>query len=108
MSFSLATSENWRDQQGDRQSRTEWHEIKIFNEHLANTAEQYVKKGAKLYIEGQIETRKFTDKDGNQRVSTEIVLRFNAALEMLDRKPADEPPAPSQRQPRTQTKPAPR
>ena len=91
VSFSIATSENWRDQAGERQSRTEWHEVKIFHDQLGSIAEQYVKKGSKLYLEGQIESRKYTDSSGVNRTATEIVLRWNASLEMLDRKPNDAP-----------------
>jgi single-strand DNA-binding protein len=86
VSFSLATSESWRDQAGQKAERVTWHDIKIVNEHLAGIAEQYVKKGSKVYVEGQIESRKFTDRQGVDREVKEVVLRFNAALELLDRR----------------------
>jgi single-strand DNA-binding protein len=90
-SFSVATSESWKDQSGERQERTTWHNIVIFNEHLVEIAEKYVKKGSKVYLEGAIQTRKWTDRDGNERYSTEIVLaRFRGELQVLDGKPAGE------------------
>jgi single-strand DNA-binding protein len=86
VNFSIATSESWRDKaSGERKERTEWHNIVIFNENLAKVAEQYLKKGSKVYVEGQLQTREFTDKDGNQRKSTEVVLqRYRGELTMLD------------------------
>ena len=86
VNFTLATSENWRDKaSGERKERTEWHRIVIFNENLAKIAEQYLHKGSKVYIEGQLSTRKWTDKDGNEKYTTEIVLnRFRGELQMLD------------------------
>src|SRR5689334_15762230 len=86
VNLSVATSENWKDKQtGERKERTEWHRVVIFNENLAKIAEQYLKKGAKVYLEGQLQTRKYTDKDGNEKYSTEVVLQgFNSALTMLD------------------------
>ena len=85
-SFSLATSETWKDRNtGERKEKTEWHRISVFNEGLVRVVQNYVKKGSKLYIEGQLETRKWQDKDGNERYTTEVVLRgFNAVLTMLD------------------------
>ena len=82
----IATSENWRDKQtGERQERTEWHNIVIFNEHLAKIAEQYLKKGSKIYIEGQLQTRQWEDQSGQKRYTTEIVLqRYRGELQMLD------------------------
>ena len=82
----LATTENWRDKQsGERKERTEWHSVVIFNEQLAKVAEQYLKKGAKVYIEGQLQTRKWQDKDGQDKYSTEVVLqRYRGELTMLD------------------------
>jgi len=90
--FSLATGEAWRDKTtGERKERTEWHRVVIFNEALAKIAEQYLKKGAKVYVEGQIRTRKWTAQDGGDRYTTEIVLSaFGAQLAMLDR--AERPP----------------
>ncbi len=86
VNLSVATTESWRDKNsGERQSRTEWHRVVIFNEGLARIAEQYLKKGSKVYIEGQLQTRKWQDRDGNDRYSTEIVLQgFNSVLTMLD------------------------
>ncbi len=82
----IATSESWRDKSsGERKEKTEWHKVVIFNENLAKVAENYLKKGSKVYIEGQIQTRKYTDKDNIERYSTEIVLQnFNGTLTMLD------------------------
>ncbi len=87
--FSLATSENWKDKNtGERQERTEWHTVAIFNEGLAGVAERFLKKGSKVYIEGQLQTRKWQDKDGNDRYSTEVVLRGpNSVMTMLDGAP---------------------
>lgn len=84
--FSLATSESWKDKQsGQRQERTQWHKVVVYNQPLVNVAEQYLKKGAKVYVEGQVETRKYTDKDGQEKYVTEIVLRpFRGELTMLD------------------------
>jgi single-strand DNA-binding protein len=84
--LSVATSESWRDKAtGERKERTEWHRVVIFNENLGKVAEQYLRKGAKVYLEGQLQTRKWTDKDGAERYSTEVVLqRFRGELVMLD------------------------
>ena len=86
VSFSVATSETWRDKgTGERKERTEWHRVVIFNENLGKIAEQYLKKGAKVYLEGQLLTRKFTDKNGQERQTTEVVLqRFRGELTLLD------------------------
>ena len=86
VSFSLATTESSADKStGQRKDRTEWHNIVIFNENLGKLAEQHCKKGSKVYVEGQIQTREYTDKDGNQRKSTEVVLqRFRGELTLLD------------------------
>jgi single-strand DNA-binding protein len=86
VNLSVATSETWRDKSsGERRERTEWHRVVIFNEHLAKVAEQYLKKGSKVYIEGQLQTRKYTDKDGVEKYTTEVVLqRFRGELTMLD------------------------
>jgi len=85
-SFSLATSENWKDKNtGERREKTEWHRISVFNEGLIRVIQSYVKKGSKLYIEGQLETRKWQDRDGNDRYTTEVVLRgYGGNLTMLD------------------------
>lgn len=82
----IATSETWRDKSsGERRERTEWHRVVIFNENLARVAEQYLKKGAKVYIEGQLQTRKYTDNSGVEKFSTEIVLQaYRGELTMLD------------------------
>ena len=84
----IATSESWKDRNtGERRERTEWHSVAIFSEPLARIAEQYLRKGSKVYIEGQLETRKWQDQSGQDKYSTEIVLRgFNATLTMLDGK----------------------
>jgi single-strand DNA-binding protein len=86
VNFTLATSENWRDKtSGERKEKTEWHNIVIFNENLGKVVEQYCKKGSKVYVEGQLQTRKWQDKDGNDRYTTEIVLqRFRGELTLLD------------------------
>lgn len=83
--MTVATSENWTDKaSGEKKSRTEWHRISIFQERLVDVVEKYLKKGAKVYIEGQLETRKYTDQSGQEKYSTEIVLRpFKGELVML-------------------------
>lgn len=82
----IATSESWRDKNsGERKEKTEWHRVVIFSEGLCRVAEQYLKKGAKVYIEGQLQTRKWTDQSGVEKYSTEVVLQgFNSTLTMLD------------------------
>ncbi len=82
----VATSESWRDKAtGERKEKTEWHRVVIFNEGLCKIVEQYLKKGSKIYLEGALQTRKWTDKDGIERYSTEVVLQgFNSQLTMLD------------------------
>jgi single-strand DNA-binding protein len=84
--LSVATSESWRDKAtGERKEKTEWHRVVIFNEGLCKVAEQYLKKGAKVYLEGQLQTRKWTDQAGIEKYSTEVVLQgFNSNLTMLD------------------------
>lgn len=83
--FSIATSEQWKDKQGQRQEKTEWHNIAVFSDGLVGVIERYVKKGSKLYIEGKMQTRKWTDRDGNDKYTTEVVLQgFNGTLTMLD------------------------
>jgi len=86
VSFSVATSENWKDRaSGERKEKTEWHNVSIFSEGLARVAEQYLKKGSKVYLEGQLETRKWQDQSGNDRYTTDVVLRnFNSAMVLLD------------------------
>jgi single-strand DNA-binding protein len=82
----IATSESWKDKtSGERKERTEWHSVAIFNENLVGVAERFLKKGSKVYLEGQLETRKYTDKDGNERYTTEVVLRpYRGELTLLD------------------------
>jgi len=81
----IATSEQWKDKDGNRQERTEWHQVVIFNENLGRVAKNYLRKGSKVYLEGQIQTRKWQDQSGNDRYSTEIVLqRFRGELVLLD------------------------
>jgi single-strand DNA-binding protein len=81
----VATSENWKDKDGNRQERTEWHRVVIFNENLGRVAKNYLRKGSKVYLEGQIQTRKWQDQSGADRYSTEIVLqRFRGELVLLD------------------------
>ncbi len=84
--LSLATSETWRDRNsGERRERTEWHRVVIFNERLCEIAEKYLRKGSKIYVEGQLQTRKWTDQQGQERYTTEVVLqRFRGELTMLD------------------------
>src|ERR1700733_4474906 len=87
VNLTVATSDTWRDKNtGERKERTEWHRVVIFSEGLAKVAEQYLKKGSKVYREGQLQTRKWQDQQGQDRYSTEVVLQgFNSALTMLDR-----------------------
>lgn len=82
----IATSETWRDKNtGERREKTEWHRVVVFNEGLCKVVEQYLKKGSKVYIEGALQTRKWTDQSGQERYSTEVVLQgFNSVLTMLD------------------------
>ena len=83
----IATSETWKDRNtGERRERTEWHSVAIFNENLARLAQQYLRKGSKVYLEGQLETRKWQDQSGNDRYSTEVVLRpYKGEMTFLDR-----------------------
>jgi single-strand DNA-binding protein len=83
----VATSENWKDRDGNRQERTEWHRVVIFNENLGRVAKSYLKKGSKVYLEGQLQTRKWQDQSGQDKYSTEVVLqRFRGELVLLDRR----------------------
>jgi len=86
VNLSLATSESWKDKQsGERREKTEWHRVVIFNEHLADIAEQYLHKGSKVYVEGSLQTRKWTGNDGQERYTTEVALqRYRGELTMLD------------------------
>jgi single-strand DNA-binding protein len=81
----IATSESWKDRDGNRQERTEWHNVVIFNENLGRVAKNYLRKGSKVYLEGQLQTRKWTDQNGNDKYTTEVVLqRFRGELVLLD------------------------
>jgi len=86
VNLTLATSETWNDRaSGERKERTEWHRVVIFNDRTADVAERFLKKGAKIYVEGSLQTRKWTDQSGQERYTTEVVIgRFNGALTMLD------------------------
>ena len=86
VNLTLATSETWNDRaSGERKERTEWHRVVIFNDRVADVAERYLKKGAKIYVEGAMQTRKWTDQSGQERYTTEVVIgRFNGTLTMLD------------------------
>ena len=86
VNLNVATSETWRDKMsGERKDKTEWHRVVIFDENLARIAEQYLRKGSKVYLEGQLQTRKWQDQSGADRYSTEVVLqRFNSAMVLLD------------------------
>jgi single-strand DNA-binding protein len=92
VNFTLATSETWNDRSsGERKERTEWHRVVIFNERLADVAERFLRKGRKVYVEGALETRKWTDQSGQEKYTTEVVLRnFRGELTMLDNTRADE------------------
>jgi len=84
VNFRIATSERWNDRDGNRQERTEWHNIVIFNENLGRIAKQYLRKGSSVYVEGQLQTRKWQDNNGNDRYTTEVVLqRFRGELTLL-------------------------
>lgn len=99
-SFPLATSEAWKDKAtGEKKEKTEWHRVSIYNEKIAEIAAQYLKKGAKIYIEGQLETRKWHDKDGQEKYTTEVVLRpYKGELVILGRPPSDSAPQPAANQ----------
>ena len=88
VNLSIATSESWKDKSsGERKEKTEWHRVVIFNKNLADVAEKYLRKGSKVYLEGALQTRKWTDKDGAEKYSTEVVLQnFRGELTMLDGK----------------------
>ncbi|GLR46706.1 single-stranded DNA-binding protein [Sphingomonas astaxanthinifaciens] len=86
VNLTVATSENWKDRDGNRQEKTQWHNVAIFAEGLGKVAKNYLKKGSKVYLEGQLETRKWQDQNGQDRYTTEVVLRqFNSTLVLLDR-----------------------
>lgn len=86
VNFSLATSESWKDKSsGERREKTEWHRVAVFNPNLAEIAERYLRKGSKVYVEGQLQTRKWTDQNGQERYATEVVLQqFRGELTLLD------------------------
>jgi len=85
VNLSVATSERWKDREGNPQERTEWHRVAIFNDRLGDVAERYLRKGSKVYLEGQLQTRKWTDNSGQERYTTEVVLqRYRGELTMLD------------------------
>ncbi|MEO5337698.1 MAG: single-stranded DNA-binding protein [Magnetospirillum sp. WYHS-4] len=88
VNFTLATSESWKDKgSGERKEKTEWHRVVVFNDRLAGIAEQYLRKGSKVYVEGSLQTRKWTGNDGQERYTTEVVLtRFKGELTLLDSK----------------------
>jgi single-strand DNA-binding protein len=95
VNFSLATSERWKDREGNQQEKTEWHNVAIFNENLGEIAEKYLRKGAQVYLEGQLQTRKWQDQSGNDRYSTEIVLRpYRGELQLIGGKRDDGDDAP--------------
>lgn len=103
VNLSVATSESWKDKSsGERKEKSEWHRVVIFNKNLAEVAEKYLRKGSKVYLEGSLQTRKWTDKDGAEKYSTEVVLQnFNGTLVLLDgkkdgsaREPGDDDGAP--------------
>lgn len=100
----IATSENWKDREGNRQERTQWHSVAIFAEGIGKVAKTYLRKGSKVYLEGQLETRKWQDQNGADRYTTEVVLRqFNSALVLLDKREGNHgvaiPQATSERRP---------
>lgn len=103
--FSLATSESWNDKtSGEKMTKTEWHNIVVYNEGLVGVIQQYVKKGSKVYVEGQLQTRKWEDKDGATRYTTEVVLQgFNSTLTMLGEKNSNQESKPSSNEPSTNT-----
>lgn len=98
VNLSVATSENWKDRTtGERRERTEWHRIVIFNDRLGETAQKYLRKGSKVYLEGQLQTRKWTDSSGVERYTTEVVLgRFRGEMRMLDSRQGDVSAAPQE------------
>lgn len=108
VNLSVATSESWRDKNsGERKEKSEWHRVVIFNEGLAKIAEQYLKKGSKVYLEGQLQTRKWTDQSGTDKYSTEVVLQpFNSAMTLLDGPSGDSQPQRQERQPARSQAPA--
>ena len=111
VNFSLATSETWNDRaSGERKERTEWHRVVVFNENLGSVAEKYLRKGSKVYVEGALQTRKWTDQSGQEKYTTEVVIgRFNGNLTLLDSRAGGEGAGPSEGggyQPRERAAPA--
>lgn len=93
--LSVATSDSWKDKSGERQERTEWHRVVVFNTNLADVAERYLHKGSKVYVEGSLQTRKFTDASGAEKYTTEIVLgAYRGELVLLDARGSDSNPMP--------------
>lgn len=87
--FSVATNENWRDKEGEKQEKTDWHKVVIYTDTLVGVAEKYLKKGSLVYLEGKLETRKWEDNEGGKHSATEVILRpYNGELKMLDPAPA--------------------
>ena len=105
-SLSVATSESWKDRNtGERREKCEWHRVVIFNDNLSSIAEQYLRKGSKVYLEGQIQTRKWTDQSGVEKYSTEVVLQgFNGTLTLIDRKAKEEDNEDDYKQPSPQSR----
>ncbi len=99
-SFSIATSESWKDKKtGERKEQTQWHNIAVFNENLVRLADQYLKKGMKVYVEGQMQTRKWQDQAGIDRYTTEVVLNaFRGEIQMLDKLPSNRAPGAESRE----------
>jgi single-strand DNA-binding protein len=103
VNFSLATSERWKDKEGNPKEKTEWHNVAVFNEHLADIAERYLRKGSLVYLEGQLQTRKWQDQSGNDRITTEVVLpAYRGEIKMIGPKgdngsdvPASDAPRPA-------------
>lgn len=107
VNFSLATSERWKDSDGNQKERTEWHNVAIFNEHLAGIAEKYLRKGAQVYLEGRLETRKWQDQSGNDRYTTEVVLpRFGGAITLIGGRGDGDNDSPANDAPRQRKAPA--
>jgi single-strand DNA-binding protein len=93
VNFNVATTERWKDREGAQQEKTEWHRVVIFNENLGRVAKQYLKNGSSVYLEGQLQTRKWTDNSGQDKYTTEIVLqKFRGEIQMLDKLPSNRPP----------------
>jgi single-strand DNA-binding protein len=105
VNFSVATSERWKDSDGNQKERTEWHNVAIFNEKLGEIAEKYLRKGAQVYLEGQLQTRKWQDQSGQDRYSTEVVLpRFGGAIALIGGKGDSGGDAPANDAPRRSAK----